>query len=521
MQGVDTKRKNFAIAPLWIVGASVVLGLSARLCYLVIRYHTHDPGINRPHIESAALLLAIFGLGFRFATDSPERSDNWTSSRVSPVIWLVMVCAAMALYWPALFIGYLSDDFILVEHASAWHVGPVAAQLFRPIPLFMWSVVVHLGGGAGTLHALNILLHATNAYLTACVIDAWVRGRWWSLAAGGMVLVSPLAPEAVAWCAGVFDLSATALILAAILISRRYGNQTTTATRILFVTISLAALLSKETAVVVPVLVLIDSLTVRRSLPRHLVVDLLVLSGTVAVLAGMRLTSHPGLIAAPVTRYRVQRTLFDSFGSLAAPWHANDVRGFPIVQLLNGLSVICLVSGCFVMIGPRWRSITALAGAVWVLASVLPLLPMFYVSPQLEGARYLYLAAFGWAAILMTASADLSGRRPWAAVVVRSVVILMTAIAVFAVRSHLTPWVRAAGVRDTVVRAASEDPRLRACEVTYVRDLPQAVDGAYLFSNGAREALAGAGVNSFVSDDSGPCSFRWDSANLRFVSVPR
>lgn len=518
-QGADSKRKGLASAPLWTVGASVVLCLSARLCYLVIQYHAHDPGTKRPHIESAALLLAIFGLGFRFATDTRDRSDNVAGRRVPPTIWLVMVCAAMALYWPALFIGYLSDDFILAEHAAAWHVGPIAAQLFRPVPLFMWSVVLNLGGGASALHALNILLHATNAFLTTCVVDAWVRGRWWSLAAGFMVLVSPLAPEAVAWCAGVFDLSATGLILAAVLTARRYGDHTTIATRILFVTMCVAALLSKESAVVVPVLVLIDSLAVRRSLSRHLVVDLLVVGGTVAALAGMRLTSHPGLIAAPATRYRVQRMLFDSFGSLAAPWHVDYLRTFPTARLLNGLSIICIVTGFFVMIGPRWRTITALAGALWVLVSVLPLLPMFYVSPQLEGARYLYLAAFGWAAILMTANADLGRRRLWATVVVRSVVILMTAIAVSGVRSHLTPWVRAAAVRDTVVRAASVDPRLRACEVTYVRDLPHAVDGAYLFSNGAREALAGAGVNAFVRDVSGPCSFRWDIESSRFIPI--
>ena len=92
-------------------------------------------------------------------------------------MWLVMGCGAIALYWPTLFIGYLSDDFILAEHASSWQVGPVALQLFRPVPLLLWGVVLHAGGGAVALHALNILLHATNAYLTTCVIDGWVRER--------------------------------------------------------------------------------------------------------------------------------------------------------------------------------------------------------------------------------------------------------------------------------------------------------------------------------------------------------
>lgn len=520
-EGANSARRTFAITPLWTACAAVVLCLSARLCYLVIRYQAHDPGTKRPHIESAALLLAIAGLASRFATDTPDRSDDPVRSRVSPAVWLVMIGAAMALYWPALFIGYLSDDFILVEHASVWDIGPVAAQLFRPIPLFVWGIVLHLAGGAVALHALNILLHATNAYLTTCVLSAWLRDRWWTLMAGFTVLASPLAPEAVVWCSGVFDLSSTVLILAAILVARRYANPATPATRILFITVCIAALLSKETAAVIPLLVLIDSWIVRRSLPKRLLVDLVIVGGSVAVFAVMRLTSHPGVMAAPFTAFRVQRVLFDSFGSLAAPWHADVLRAFPIVRLLNALSVIGLVSGFFVLRGSRWRSITASAGAAWVLVSVFVLLPIFYVSPQLEGARYLYLAAIGWAAILMTAAADLSGRQRWATVVVHSVAILMIAAALSGTRSHLTPWLRAAGVRDTVLRAASEDPSLRTCDVAYVRDLPPSVEGAYLFPNGAREALAGVGLNAFVRDDSGPCAFRWDTASSRFVPVSR
>jgi hypothetical protein len=56
--------------------------------------------------------------------------------------------------------------------------------------------------------------------------------------------------------------------------------------------------------------------------------------------------------------------------------------------------------------------------------------------------------------------------------VVRSIVILMIALSLFGATTALKPWVYAAGVRDTIVRAASEDPRLRACEVANVRFVP-------------------------------------------------
>jgi hypothetical protein len=52
-----------------------------------------------------------------------------------------------------------------------------------------------------------------------------------------------------------------------------------------------------------------------------------------------------------------------------------------------------------------------------------------------------------------------------------------------------------------------------------VQGLPDSVEGAYLFANGAREALADVGVNAFARPGTGDCAFRWDSAGARFVSA--
>ena len=30
---------------------------------------------------------------------------------------------AVVLYWPAIFVGFLSDDFVLIAHAARWEVG--------------------------------------------------------------------------------------------------------------------------------------------------------------------------------------------------------------------------------------------------------------------------------------------------------------------------------------------------------------------------------------------------------------
>lgn len=494
-----------------LLGTGLLLVLTTRLCYLVLRYQGPDGVVKRPHLESAALLLAAAGLAVRFATDRPILPAA-SPTRLALIVWPALAAGALALYWPALRVGLLSDDFILFQHAQAWDVSQVAPQLFRPLPIFVWAIVVHLGGGAAALHLLNIVLHATNAYLAGQLVAGWVAGRWWPLLASLLVLAAPLGPEAVAWCAGTFDVFATLCAMLAVLLTR----QATPAprNRLLLIAVSIAALLSKETAVILPLLLLIDG-AVRRSLTRRFIVDIVMVTALAVVFGAIRVQSATAVETSGFSRYRVQRLLFDSFGALAAPWHVND-PSLTVVRTGYALCVIVLITAFFVNRGARWASAALLGGTCWVLASILPLLAFFYVGPQLEGARYLYLAACGWAAILVVAAADIAGRFPRADALLRGVLVALIAMGAWGVRQHVRPWTHAAAVRDTVLRAAAADTRLHACSPAYVEGLPDSVDGAYLFANGAREALADVGVTAFARPDSGECAFRWDPTAAKF-----
>jgi hypothetical protein len=363
------------------------------------------------------------------------------------------------------------------------------------------------------LHVLNILVHATNAYLAGCVVAGWVPGRWWPTAGAVLVLVAPLGPEAIAWCAGTFDLFATAFVLWAVLIARR--SDPGLRDRIQLIAVSLAALLSKETAVVLPLLLVVDAL-VKRTFSRAFVVTTTIVATLGVVFGAIRVQSATAVETSGFTRYRGQRLLFDSFGALAAPWHTDD-PSLAVVRTGYALSVIVLIAVFFVNRGTRWASMAVLGGTGWVLASILPLLAFFYVGPQLEGSRYLYLAACGWGAILVAAAADVGGRFPRANVRLRAALVVLIAAGAWGVRQHVRPWTHAAAVRDTALRAATADTRLHACSPAYVEGLPDSVNGAYLFANGAREALADAGVTAFARPGTGECAFRWDPAAARFV----
>jgi hypothetical protein len=118
---------------------------------------------------------------------------------------------------------------------------------------------------------------------------------------------------------------------------------------------------------------------------------------------------------------------------------------------------------------------------------------------------------------LTIAASELSTRGFSARLIAACAVASVMAASMAGVRAHLLPWEHAATLRDGVLRAAADDARLQACPVVYVQDLPDSVDGAYLFANGAREALGEVGINAFVRNERDACAFRWDHARRGFV----
>ena len=154
-----------------LLASLAVVALGLRVLYLFVRYILGSAGAQRFHIETAALIFIAVGLMVRIARSRrPEKGrTKWIAS--SSWTWLIFCGLAVALYWPALSVGFLSDDFVLLTHASDWRVGPVTPALFRPIPVFIWAVLLHSGGGAALLHLLNIALHGTNAWLTTQLVQ--------------------------------------------------------------------------------------------------------------------------------------------------------------------------------------------------------------------------------------------------------------------------------------------------------------------------------------------------------------
>ena len=274
----EKRRPLLSMALTLVALRTVVFVLGARAVRLSTLYWLSAQAPPRHTVESAWILFIVAGALARCLGGGRE-----PMVRVSPPppIWTLAIFCALsaALFWPSLWIGLLSDDFVLVDHAWRWNLGAYNAEAFRPVPLVIWALLLRAGATAIVLHAVNLALHGLNGYLTSRVVGPFVPGSGWALAAGVVLVASSASPEAVIWCTGIFDLIATALLLACVIVSRGYARDPTLGRRALFIAIGLTALLSKEIAAVAGVLVLLDAWAARR-VSRVLIVDAVALMAT-------------------------------------------------------------------------------------------------------------------------------------------------------------------------------------------------------------------------------------------------
>jgi len=499
-----------------ILAGVLVILLGVRTFYLFVGHLGGEP--LRPRVEVAAIWLVLAGVLLvlsRGREVGPQPSDVRPSGVLpQTAVWLLFLLASFALYWPTISVGLLSDDFVLWERAAAWDFTPVSSVLFRPLPLLVWAVLIHAGASGLALHALNILFHGTNAYLATRLCSGWIGPGTASVLAGALMLVFPLASEPVSWLSGVFDLSMTALALAFVLRGRAYSGSVSLPQRATFVALGVLAMGAKETGVMASLLVLTDA-WVRRSRPKHLLIDTAVVLALAASFAAVRLLGAFGLTSPNLTRYRIQRSVFETFGGLAVPFHADVVRQFPWLVILGVLIVLALFVAYFFAAGRRSDRFV-FGGGAWILISVLPVFVFVFVGPDLQGARFLCLAAPAWCSLIAAigdAVSRVAGR--WVLLAVLGLV----AVWAVAARADMAPWKEASIERDRILSAVKTSDALRECQTVRVK-LTDNVRGAYVFRNGARQALRReAGLH--VGDEARPeCRFSWDERTGTFSRVP-
>src|SRR5262249_37927333 len=142
------------------------------------------------------------------------------------------------------------------------------------------------------------------------------------------------------------------------------------------------------------------------------------------------------------------------------------------------------------------RFVVALIAAAWVLIAVLPVFSLFHVSATLEGSRYLYLPAAGFALLLAVLLGNIA-RRATAAIaplVVAFSVVVIAFPSLAATRGEVARWSEAAKLRDQVLSSFVQVVPPDFCSTFIAEGQVDNVDGAYVLRNGFAQALREMGA---------------------------
>ena len=436
----------------------------------------------------------------------------------------LLIFATFLLYAPALQVGLLSDDFVIAAWAERLELVHLEATGFvRPgVPLF-WRTLQTLPLDFGvTAHAANIVLHGVNAALVSVIALRFGVRRPEAVAAGAMFAVFPGLSEAVVWLSGVQDVLMTTLALMAVVLATAADPKVMPA-----VATSVAALLVKETAIMIPLLsalVVAARDGVRPGRKQRIALASLAVVSVGYALARAAAGVPSSFLDVGDWRYFVKQLVANAFAAVGAPWTDEWGRTHAGIALMRASAIVVLLAAAFFVWRRRDATFRAAAAcAAWVLAAAVPAFSLFYVGPNLEGGRYVYLAAAGFAillALLVGLAADRFRVVP-RAVAITLLTALLAAPFLPAIRSDLRRWQAAAGVRQDILGRVRAEADRAGCTTFAAEGEADSVAGAYVFRHGLAEALGLPEATSVV-----PCrvALKWrpdgrkavDAVILRF-----
>lgn len=504
-----------AVLALALAGGIYVSALLVRFFY--------PPHVERFRLESgfmifvaaAVALVLVRPGGVRQGLSAARPVGSSTASAAGGVF----IGFTLLLYWPALGVGLLSDDFVIADFAvrGQWVYGLDVAYA-RPVVPALWSVLLAMPASETVLHAANLALHAFNAMLVVILAGRWRMTRDQALAAGMLFVMWPGLTEAIVWTSGMHDVLMTTFVLAALIAVLRADEHPVWAAGA--VGLALLAMSSKETGVVVPVLGwglwLAAAPRPRGSRP---MLTLAAVTLVAVIFAIVRLAAVvPEGYDREVSRYFLKQLLVDPYAVLGAPWSRDWARANPFVGLERALVIVALI----LVAALSWRRQSpglrrAIASGAWVVIAVLPVYSMFHVAANLEGSRYVYLPAAGFALLLASLVGAAARAVPGylAAPTIGVLVVVLAGPSAAAIPDEVGRWHAAARTRDLVLAGLRSHPAAAECSSFQAEGPADNVDGAFVFRNGLSQALG------HDPDKLGPeCAVEWDGESAKIGRLP-
>jgi hypothetical protein len=490
---------------------------AAYLVALLLGYVFGVADVERHHVETACYIFAVAAAITTLVRSQPRHSGTLPSTGRRPRLPFAVgfIAASCALYGSTAGLGLFSDDFVLIERAlsrrwlAEW-------DFVRPLPSALWTLLLSITENPFVLHALNIVLHGVNAALVWLLARRLGLSTFSALAAGLLFLTFPSSVEAVVWPAAVHDLIVTACALGFLLLA---PGEVSFARAFSASVVLIIALLSKESAIAIPALAAL--LWFQFTTPPRLPGWPIILGGAAmcAAYAAIRMvaTAMPDSYAQGPSRYLAKELLARSLGTLGLPWSRSVLESQPAIGYVWSVGFV-IVAAAY-----AWRTTHHVQPSVIakclaaVVIGVIPVYSLFFITPDLGNARYVYLSTVFWVIVLagLLDARDEDWSRLSRPLVVGAAIVL----GAIGVQWHVAGWREAAELRERVLTAAQSLVEQAPCPMLSLAGAPDSVEGAYVFRNGLGEATARR-TSIDLTNDPADCVFEWDGTSFQRTSNP-
>ena len=353
-----------------------------------------------------------------------------------------LVALAVLAYLPIINNYPVADDFAWIAKVSDirfyefWKLFLIQSKFFvRPAPFFsIWLFNGIFGMEWIPSHLLNVVMHGGTGVLLYNLFDKVRINKLTGFLAASLFVLTPLAPEAVTWTSGRFDVWALFFIMLTLLLYAAFMKNRSRAAYAGALVAATVALLSKESAIIIFILVAAFELLFSSTFSREpdgaakhwrmrlsratvRVGPFVALSFAYLVLryaitgALARSTSYLDLTGAP-NLLAPARTMVTLLAPLDRVMFSKDT--VVLLALYMGL----LSAASLIIVIARWRKTPEVTRRLWLffvvffLATLIPVYSSFFVkvmSSYLTNSRYFYnsdialvsllvlgLLGFGW-----------------------------------------------------------------------------------------------------------------------------
>ena len=324
--------------------------------------------------------------------------------------------------------AYIADNPAVLGGLSlkgiAWAFSHYVNANWTPLAVISHMLDCQLyGNWAGDHHLTSVLLHLATAIALFLVLKETTGALWRSAFVAAVFAIHPLHVESVAWIAERRDVLSGLFFMLTLGAYAGYVRRPQSFGRYLMVLLLAAlALLSKPMAVTLPfVLLLLDYWPLKRFepshkqvIPWHLLVEkvpLLVFSGIVCVatwfaqaeaIAPLPLPVRIGNALASYVTY-VRQLLWPAGLAVYYPHPGNILPFWRIITAAALLLAITIAA-----IAVRRKQPWVLAGWLWYLGMLLPVIGLVQVGGQAQADRYTYLPQIGLYILLTWTAVELA-----------------------------------------------------------------------------------------------------------------